>query len=417
MPTLSSSNRTQVAYKLEGTYPTNFGVPQAGNGVLINFTGESLGFDVKNEMSKAIRSDRQVADLIQVSGSPSGGLNFELNFKDVDPWVLGAVQNDWTYQGTLGDSSAATGTLTFTSTTITNSVAPTANDAYTTLTKGQWFTLAPPASATQAVKDWFNTHPLRVSSTTSPTTTVITLDAATPIATAIVTTTMAVGSVLTSARAANGTVMKSYTLEVGHLDIGNVFRQYTGMVPSKLDLTVSSGAIVTGAVEFMGKSLNLLATTSMGTPTAAQAFTPANATRGVWDVLENGTTISATTYVKSASITLDNSLRAQDAVGVFGNAGVGVGTFKVTGKMQVYLADSVIYAKVLSGAASSFSLPIVDIDGNGYVFQFGRIKYTSAKVNAGGQDQDNMLDVEFQAVIDNVAASPTFGSTVVVYRI
>jgi Phage tail tube protein len=417
MPTLSSSNRTQLAYKLEGTYPTNFGVPQAGNGTLINFTGESLAFEVKNEMSKAIRSDRQVSDLVQVDGSPNGGINLELNFKDVDPWILGALQSDWVYQGTLGDSAAATGALTLTSTTITNSVAPTGNDAYTVLNKGQWFTLAPPAGAAQAVKDWFLTHPLRVSGTVAPTSTVITLDAATPIATAITTTAMAVGSVLTSARAANATTMKSYTLEVGHLDIGNVFRQYTGMVPSKLDLTISSGAIITCAVDFMGRGFNILTTTSMGTPAAAQTFTPANATKGVWDVLENGTTISTTTYIKSASLSIDNSLRVQDAVGVFGNAGIGIGTFKVTGKLQVYLADSTIYAKVLSGAASSLSLPLLDIDGNGYVIQLGRLKYTAAKVNAGGQDQDNMLDVDFQAVLDNVAASPTFGSTINVYRV
>lgn len=417
MPTLASSNRLQVAYKLEGTYPTNFGVSQAGNGVLVNVTGESLDFTVQTTQSKVIRSDRQASDIVQVGGSASGSIQFELIFKDVDTWLLGALQNDWTYYGTNGDSAAFTGTLTLAASTITNTVAPTGNDAYTVLQKGQWFTLTPPAGATQAVKDWFLTHPLRVHPTTAPTATVITLDSATPLNTTITTTAMAVGATITSARATNGNLMRSYSLEVGHLDVAE-FRQYLGMIISKVDLSVSPGNIVTGSVDFMGKSMNPVAVSSnMGTPTAAQTFTPANAAKGVWDVLEGGAAVSATTYIKSLSLSIDNGLRAQDAVGVFGNAGIAASTIRVTGKMQLYFADSTIYNKVLSGVASSFTLPMFDIDGNGYVLQLGRIKYTAGKINSGGLDSDTMIDVDFQAVYDSTAANPTFGTTIQLFRI
>ena len=46
MPTLSASNRTQVAYKLEGaSYPASWGVfPVAGNGNLVRITGETLDY-------------------------------------------------------------------------------------------------------------------------------------------------------------------------------------------------------------------------------------------------------------------------------------------------------------------------------------------------------------------------------------
>lgn len=414
---LSVSNRVQVAYKLEGTYPTNFGVNQAGNGVLVNFTQESLDYAVKNEQSKAIRSDRQPSDMVQVGASPSGSIGFEVNFQDIDPWLLGSIQNDWTHYGTAGTSAAFTGTLTLASGSITNSVAPTGNDAYTNLQRGQWFTVTPPAGATQTVKDYFSTRAFRVHSTTAPTTTAITLDPATPITTAVAGVSLAAGATITTSRAANGNVMKSYSLEVGHLDITQ-YRQYLGMIVSKVDLSVQSGAIITGSVDFMGKSMNAMSASSiMGTPTAAQTFTPANATKGVWDVLEGGTTISTTTYIKSMSISLDQSLRAQEAVGVFGNAGIAPGTVKITGKAQMYFADATIYNKLISGAASSISLPIQDIDGNGYVIHLPRIKYTAAKVGTGGLDQDNMLDVDFQAVMDTTAANATFGQTAVIYRI
>ena len=49
MPTLGASNRTQLAVKAEGVYPTNFGVLQGGNGKLVNFTGESLDYAIQNE--------------------------------------------------------------------------------------------------------------------------------------------------------------------------------------------------------------------------------------------------------------------------------------------------------------------------------------------------------------------------------
>lgn len=414
---LSVSNRAQLAYKLEGTYPTNFGVAQGGNGTLINFTGESLDYAVKNEQSKAIRADRQPADMVQVGASPSGSINFEVNFQDIDPWLLGALQSDWTHYGTNGTSAAFTGALTLASGSITNGTAPTGNDAYTNLQRGQWFTLTPPAGATQAVKDYFASRPLRVHGTTAPTATVITLDPATPINTTITTTAMAAGATITSSRAANGNVMKSYSLEVGHLDI-TTFRQYLGMIPGKVDLSVQSGQIITGSVDFMGRSMNPMAgATIMGTPVAAQTFTPANATKGVWDVLENGATISTTTYIKSMSVSIDNSLRAQEAVSVFGNAGIAPGTIKITGKAQMYFADSTIYNKLISGVASSFTVPMQDIDGNGYVVHLPRIKYTAAKVGVGGLDQDNMIDVDFQAVMDTTAANATFQQTAVIYRI
>jgi len=182
-------------------------------------------------------------------------------------------------------------------------------------------------------------------------------------------------------------------------------------------LKLSVGSIVTGSFDFMGKSFNLLQATSMGTVVAASTFTPANATRGVFDMVEGGALISATTYIKSGDLAIDNSLRMQDAIGVFGAAGIGAGTMKITGKLEVYFADEAFYNTFISGAASSLSIPVLDVDGNGYVYYFPRIKYTTAKVAVGGQDQDNMLAVDFQAIPDITALSDTLGKSVVIYRV
>lgn len=414
MPTSGSSNRTSLGYKLEGIYPTNYGVVQAGNGTQINLTGESLDFQIKTEKSKAIRSDRQVTDLVLVGASAQGGVQFEHVYRDLDPLVEGVFQSSYTAYGTNG-VSAAIATLTLASGTVTAGAAPTGNDAFTTLKKGQWFTLIPAAGATQVVKDYFAARPLRVSLTVAPTATVITLDAATSINTSIGGTSLS-GAAVSSSRMANASVMKSFSLEAGHGDIGQ-YRLYTGMVPSKMDLKLAAGALVTGSMDFMGKTMTLNATTSMGTPVAASTHTPANAVRGVVDVYEGGAAVSAVTYIKSCDISISNALRAQEAVGVFGNAGVGVGSFDASGKMEMYFSDATHYTKFINNTQSSLAIPVLDPAGNGYVYYFPRIKYSAAKVNAGGLDQDLMLSVDWQAIMDNTSTSDTYQQTALIYRV
>ena len=210
--------------------------------------------------------------------------------------------------------------------------------------------------------------------------------------------------------------MKSYTLEVGYTDI-NQYRQYLGSVLSKATLNIKSGDIVTLGFEFMGKNFSLLQASSMGTPNASHAFTPANATKGVFDIIEGGVTLSATTYIKSADISIDNTLRAMEAVAVFGLAGVAAGTQNVTGKMEAYFVDATLHGKFTSGAASSLSIPIVDNAGNGYVYYFPRIKYTVGKLAVGGQDQDNMVSLDWQAIPETDVTSPWLGKSVVIFRV
>jgi hypothetical protein len=416
MPIMSSSNRTQLAIKAEGVYPANFGVAQGGNGTNLNFTGESLDFNTTTDKSKAIRADRQVTDLVITGATAQGAIQFEQNYRDLDPLLESLIQSTYTQYGTNG-VSAAIATLTLAAGTITAGAAPTGNDAFTTLKKGQWITLRPAAGATQAVKDYFVARPLRVSSTVAPTATVITLDAATAIDTAKGGTSLSGASVSSSRlnNVANPT-FKSWTIEVGHMDIGQ-FRQYLGMVPSKMDLKLATGAIVSGSMDFMGKTMTLAQATVMGTPASAQLFTPANAVRGIVDIIEGGAAISAVSYIKSMDISIDNTLRAQTALGVFGNAGIAAGTLNCGGKMELYFADATHYTKFLNNTASSISIPVLDPEGNGYVYYFPRIKYSAAKVATGGLDQDMTLSLDFTALMDNVLASDTYQQTVVIYRV
>lgn len=419
--TLSSSNRSQLSYRLEGPYPQNFGVPQTGTSTNLAMLSETMDLTIKNDQSKAIRADRSVADLVQVGATSGGGFAYEAQYREYDPFILAALQCDtYTAYGTDGLSTASAGTLTVTSATVlTASVAATGADALTSMVAGQWITIIP-SGVSAVVAAYFARRPVRLASV--PTSTVITLDAITPLDLTVVGlaagTVLPAGYQISSAVAMNSNVMKSYTIEVGHADISR-YRQFTGQVVSKMDVKLAVGSIVNGSFEFMGKFMNLNTTANAPTgasPTVSQTFTPANATKGVFDILEGGQSISVSTFIKSGEFTIDNTLRIQDAIGVFGAAGIGAGTFNPTGKIEVYFADSVMYNKFLNGTASSLTIPLLDVNGNGYVYYFPRIKYSAAKVSVGGLDQDNMISLDWQGTPDQ-NAGPTFGKAVVIYRV
>jgi hypothetical protein len=417
MSELASSNRAQARYKLEGEYPTNFGVTMtAGNGTNVNMTSETLTFDQKYEMSKVLRSDRSPAGHTLVSVSSAGALNVEHQYREFDPFYESVMGNVFTAYGTDGVSAEID--LTLASGTITAGSATSGADAFTTLHKGQWVSLIPPAGATTAVKEYFRRRAFRLHLTTAPTSTVITLDATTPINTTIAGTDGSDFKIATS-RLYTGTRMWSYNLEVAHEDV-DVFRLYRGQIPGKINWKLTIGQIVAGSIEFMGKDMDALGdATFMGTPVAVQPFGQANATRGVFDIIEGTASISATTYIKSGEFTIDGSLRMQDAIGVLGAAGIAPGTFRVGGTLEVYFANKVMYQKFLDGNKSSLCIPILDNDGNGYVYYFPYVTYTAAKVNATGQDQDAVLSMSFECDYDAVSsgADTTANKVCAIYRV
>lgn len=413
MPTLASSNRAQITIKEEGVYPTNFGVPQGGNGKNINVTGETLDYTIGTEKSKVLRSDRSTTDLVQVSASAQGGINLEHIYRDMDPLLEALMQDSWQEYGTAGVS--ATMDLTFTSTVLTADTAPTSASAFSNLDPGQWFVIIPDAGASATVKEYLAGRAFRVSASVATTSDTITVDAATPFNTTVLTAGLTGAKIATSS-IANGVTMKSYTIEVAHADIDR-YRVYKGMIPSKLSWSMKSGSILTGSMDFLGKNMSLEEASVMGTAAAASSYESANAVRGIFDILENGSSVGVTTYIKSADIMFDNSLRIQDAIGVFGAAGIASGTINASLKLEVYFADSVMYNKFINNTVSSVTIPVLDPSGNGYIYYFPRIKYSAAKVNATGMDQDSMLSMEATALLDNNPASPTNGATMVIYRV
>lgn len=390
----ATTSRAQVRYIAESVFGT---IPGTGNPNNLRMAGESLEYAIGTDASKEIRSDRQKTDIIQVSAQAQGGINFELSYAEFDKLLEAVFQGTWSAYGTNGVGTTFSGTMT--STTITAAVAPTGSSAFTTLANGQWFKLNAPGGANDG--KYFRVH-----GSTAPTSTVITLDAATP---ATAEGPIASCSVATS-RLTNGTTERSFAIEKAFTDV-NQFFAYRGMTAAKLSMGLQSGQIASGSFGFMGKDCVRAGATQLpGSPTASQTYDVMSAVSGVGQIMEGGSLLTST-FIKSLSFDLDNKLRGRDAIGTLGAVSIGSGTIEMMGTMDVYLADGTLYDKFVANTASSLQLRVVDGAGNGYAIQLPKVKYKDAKVVAGSIDQDAMVTLPFEAVRD-----PTTGKTVILDR-
>lgn len=394
---LASSNRAQVRYIEETTFGTT---PVVGNPKNLRVTGESLDFSISTETSKEIRSDRQITDQVQVGASASGGVNIELSYKEFDPLIEAVMQGTWVEFGTAGLGAAVALDLNSTAGTLTASVAPTGANAFTNLEVGQWFKLIAPSDAANGAY-------LKVASRT---TTVITVDAATPLPGSG--TRIAVANCqISSSRLKNGVTQRSFTVEKEFADVGQFFA-FRGMTASEFSLEFASGQILGGSVNFMGKdSIQSVSTTLPGTPVASQTYDVMNAVSGVGNIMEAGVALTGQ-FIKKLSLKINNGLREQTAIGTLGAVAIAAGTLNVSGDIELYLADAAMYNKFRNNTATSLSFRCKDGAGNGYVVTLPKIKFSSMQVQAGGLDADVMLAGGYQALMGAVE-----GKTLLIDRV
>jgi len=252
---LGTGARTQLRYILETVFGST---PVAGNPSNLRRSDDSLGFRTQTTMSQEIRSDRQTTDLILVGASAEGGINLEMSYAEYDPLLEAVLQGTWGVYGTNGVSTVFVGT--FTTSKITAGTAPTGGSAFTSLAQGQWFRLNAPGHANDGLV-------LQVSKTVAPTATEITVEG-----TPLTTGTSIAGCTISASRLSNGTTQRSFSIEREHADIGQ-FLNFRGMTASRLQLSLQSGAIVTGTLDFMGKDQVIAAATALpGTPVASKTY-------------------------------------------------------------------------------------------------------------------------------------------------
>lgn len=402
----SSSASGQLRYITESILGVT---PGAGNAVNLRMISPTMKASVSTVVSKEIRPDRLSTGLTRSDLNVDGGFAFELSGREYDPMLESLIGSSFTHYGTLGLGTAFAATTT--AGTITAAVAPTTTSAFTNIGLATWIKLIPPAISSQLIKDYFADRWFKTHAVTAASTTVITLDASTPIAAPGLVTAIA-GYAVTQSQMSNGSVQKSFSTEYILTDVAQ-FLTFAGMRVNSMDLSMEVGAIITGSFDFLGMSHTIQATTLLpGSPVASQVLEPMNSVNDVGVIYEAGTNLlSSTSFIKSVKLKIANGLRGQKAIGVFGNAGIGIGELELSGSMEVYFQDATYYQKWLNATTTSFAFGMADAAGNGYLIELDKVQFKDGALNAGGRTEDVMLSLPFSAFF-----SPTTGRGIRITR-
>lgn len=208
----------------------------------------------------------------------------------------------------------------------------------------------------------------------------------------------------------NGTTLKSFSIEKKFEQLTK-YHTFKGCRVSTMNLNVNAGEIVTGSFGFMGKSLTAASSSaSSGTPTAASTTSVYNAINNVTVLNEGGS--SYADKVTSLSLTIDNNLRQNVAIGTSAPSGIGFGQFLASGTMTVYFSSSAVFDKFVAGTDSALAFTLSDLGGSAKTVNFNlpNIEYTSATVLAGGVNSDVMAEVGFTAKYQSTANSGIGGT-------
>lgn len=192
---------------------------------------------------------------------------------------------------------------------------------------------------------------------------------------------------------------------------------FLGMAVNNLNINLSPQAIAVGSLTFFGFS----AAVSNGSPTYPLLYEnlPTDVAAEQNDVYNTSSDIgrlgrgvdaidaAGMNFVLEATIEINNNLRRQPAVAVFGAAGIGVGEISVTGTLSTYFDNDDILQIILNNTETSLDLIIQGVDGRSMVFDMPRIKFSGGAPDVPGKNQDVTIPGTYQAIL-----SAVFGYTI-----
>jgi hypothetical protein len=195
-----------------------------------------------------------------------------------------------------------------------------------------------------------------------------------------------------------GVTQKSFSIEHGVPD-NNVYFLYTGCVVDKLALTLSPQATVTYKADFIGSGFTNTTVTNATTTSNAAIASPMNSVAST--IKEGGNVVA---YIMGATFSFDRKHSVNYAMGNAFPVSLSTSFFDVTGTIDVYLEDAVMYSKFALGTTSSLDFTLQDSAGNSYELIFPSVRYTSASKDVKGTGPVE-LKMNFTAVYDPSTAT------------
>jgi hypothetical protein len=382
----------------------------------VPFTGETLNTSLSSVISERITPARSYAGSKLTQGSVSGQVSYELQSNAVlNNFILSALQTSQAIDvgsdpvaGTSGVVVSAVGTGVDDDRTITlTGLTATQGAVYSVVVNGVNYNYtagSTPTTSTIAT-GLASAIDAATAYAASATGAVITIDTGAGLAsitfTSWVPSSWAPGEAVTNGSTKNCfAFLKRIRIDTTHFD----FYVFRGCQVSSMSFEIKPGALLTGSCTIMG--IKPEAPLENVVKPAGWTFTDAPVLplmSGV-DSLQNFKIMSGAVdtgvVLQDLTITLDNQLRQQTAVGL-GHpfaAGVASGRFMASLSGTAYYASPKIYNAFLNDTSLSISGSLLDSNDDGIEFLFDYCKVTSGSLPEGsGPDQDLVVKTEFRA--------------------
>jgi hypothetical protein len=378
---MADSNKTRFSVN----YETVLGDGGTTAWFELGILSESLKSDLTLASSDTMRSSRDVPGLHLTDKGVSGSINADFRYlgehHGLVPRVIGTA---------LWSASTPTTICTNLTTTIygsTNiiSTTPHSTPFDVAAVVGQWIYIT---GAANAASNGF--HKVAAVSTTDTIT----------VETDLLATEVGVDlTIVMFAQVVNGDTVSSFALQREYTDLSNESVMFKGLTWGGYSIDASGTDTVKISYDLIG-----LTETSESTPeTVGGALDPTpvfTTTEGVKFVRLDAADVT----VLSFQFQVANNFRQKKVLGTLGSTDFNFGDFEVTGSMQMYFADSTEYDKFLDqdevSLAICFSDDQGDYGGDGFLYDFPKVKFTDGQRMAGGRNQDIIADFSWQALYD-----------------
>lgn len=202
----------------------------------------------------------------------------------------------------------------------------------------------------------------------------------------------------------NGSTNRSFSIQklIADADVG-FFQTFTGVRFTGLELNMTPAEFITGKVTMMGKGQSNAATQIAGAVITPPLITPVlTGSSEVNAVLENG--VATTEIISNLSMTIENNPRMIKGLGKMGPQDISLGSFDVTGNIELYFKNAVAYNRMANNTTFALSVKLQDATGDFYTFLLPKVNILSGTLVAGGLDTDMMFSGEYRAVYDTTEA-------------
>lgn len=374
---MADSSRVRLIAKAESSY----GADPGGTGwTHIRHNNETMAGTAGSTRSEEIRSNRVVANIIRNDVGAAGDVSAELTYSAHDLFFTNVMQSSYGIVGGETSGVAVNASLQFE-------------------LAGGWTG----ASVAVVVGDWVRTTGFTtagnnvIRKVTATDATTITVDGPALVQEAA----DAAQKITVSATMLNGSTLTTLHLQREYQDLSNMFAQYPGANITGANISASRGGIASVTFNVIAShevSASASAASGIDAVNTDEPFSPVNSSSLVREA-------GASYDVQNWGIEIVNGIRLKGRMYQLGATGIGNGRMVVTGSHGAYFETAAVMDKFLNDTASSWAVAQMDADGNVFVIDVPRLKYTGGTRFGGGNDTDILANMTWEAEQDATDAA------------